>query len=72
MTFFGSRLRRAESKMRDSVRCPECGLSPQQRGYIVVDGKDPVPDLPEVCPECGRSTRLRIVVVEEGGEGEGA
>jgi rubrerythrin len=72
MSFFGSRLRRVEAKASGSKRCPECALRPQDKGYIVVDDKDPVPELPEVCPECGRNTRLHIVVVEEGGEMEGA
>lgn len=73
MSFFGSRLRRVEAATRKGPggRCSECGLRPQDKGYIVVDGMDPVPHLPEVCPQCSRSTRLHIVVVYEGEEGEG-
>lgn len=74
MSFIKSRLRRAETATRGyrSGPCPECGLRPQDKGYIVVEGKDPVPHLPEVCPECGRSTRICIHVVYEGEEGEGS
>ena len=64
------RLRRLEDRRRGGP-CPECGLRQQDNGYIVVDGNDPVPDLPEVCPRCGRNTRLHMVVVYEGEEGEG-
>ena len=45
------------------------------RKHIVVEGKDPVPGLPEACPSCGRRTRVHIRVVfedaevEEGGGG---
>lgn len=71
MSFIKSRLRRLEAASRQVRRCPECGFRSQDRGYIVVDGNDPVPELPEVCPECGRYTRIHIVVVEEGDEGGG-
>lgn len=72
MSFIKNRLRRIETSILDSY-CPRCCLRPQDKGYIVVDGKDPVPELPEVCPECGRSTRIHIVVVEdeEAAKGEG-
>jgi rRNA maturation protein Nop10 len=66
VSFIKSRLRRLEAAPRQTRRCPECGLRTQDKGYIVVDGKDPAGELPEVCPECGRYTRIRIVVVEEG------
>jgi hypothetical protein len=70
MSFNRSRLRRIEEASRGG-RCPECKLPPDGPGYIVLDGEDPVLELPEVCPRCGRNTRTRIVVVEEGDEGEG-
>jgi hypothetical protein len=54
-----------------SGRCPECGLGPQDTGFMVVDDNDPARHLPEVCPECGRSTKIHIRVVYEGEEGEG-
>jgi hypothetical protein len=66
---FGGRLRRAEEKAGGTLRCSGCGLRPQNKGYIVVDGNDPVPHIPEVCPKCGRSTRLHIVIVYDGEEG---
>jgi rRNA maturation protein Nop10 len=74
------RVERLEERGRYGVRggrCPECGLRPQEKGYIVLEEeivgevRDPVPELPEVCARCGRSTRIRIVVVEES-PGEGA
>lgn len=85
MSFIKSRLRRVEGKARrgPGARCPECGLRPQDKGYIVLDDRvlgevrDPVPALPETCPGCGRGTRMRIVVAwdseadEEIGEGGG-
>jgi hypothetical protein len=64
-----SRLRRIEEQAH-SGPCQECDLSPQSKGYIVLDGKDPVPHLPEVCPQCGKSTRIHICVVYDD-EGEG-
>jgi hypothetical protein len=69
-------LHRRLGKLEDSARsgpsgrCPECGLGPQETGYIVLCGNDPAEHLPEVCPECGRSTKIHIRVVYEG-EGEG-
>jgi hypothetical protein len=67
-----SRLERLEASARSgqSGRCPECGLRPQDNGYIVVDDNDPAGHIPEVCPECGRSTKIHIRVVYEGEEGE--
>jgi len=67
-----SRLERLEASAHSgpSGRCPECGLGPQETGYIVLCGNDPADHLPEVCPECGRCTKIRIRVVHEG-EGEG-
>ena len=53
-------------------RCPQCGLMPQDKGYIVVDANDPAGHIPGVCPRCGRSTKIHIRVVYEGEEGEGA
>jgi hypothetical protein len=67
MSYIQSRLKRIEDRSRGVLSCPECGLRSQDKGYIVVDGKDPVPEMPEMCPECGRYTRIHIVVVEEGG-----
>jgi hypothetical protein len=70
-------LHRRLGKLEDSARsgpsgrCQECGLGPQETGYIVVDDNDPAEHLPEVCPECGRSTKIHIRVVYEGQEGEG-
>ena len=68
-----SRLERLEATARSgpSGRCPECGLMPQDKGYIVVDDNDPAEHVPEVCPECGRSTKIRIRLVYEGEEGGG-
>ena len=54
------------------VRCPGCGLRPQDKGHVVVDDKDPAPELPEVCPECGRNTKIRIRVVYEAEGGNDA
>jgi hypothetical protein len=68
-----SRLEKLESSARSgpSGRCPQCGLMPQDKGYIVVDDNDPARHIPELCPECGRSTKIHIRVVYEGEEGEG-
>jgi rubrerythrin len=68
-----SRLEKLEASARSgqSGRCPECGLRPQDNGYIVVDDNDPAGHIPEVCPECGRSTKIHVRVVFEGEEGEG-
>jgi predicted RNA-binding Zn-ribbon protein involved in translation (DUF1610 family) len=62
-----SRLARLEASARSgpSGRCPECGLGPQDTGYIVLCGNDPAEHLPDRCPECGRSTKIRIRVVYE-------
>jgi hypothetical protein len=62
---------KASARNGPSGRCLECGLMPQDKGYIVVDDNDPAGHLPEVCPECGRSTKIHIRVVYEGEEGEG-
>ncbi len=70
-----SRLEKLEASARSgpSGRCPQCGLMPQDKGYLVVEDNDPAGHIPEVCPECGRSTKIHIRVVYEGGEeGEGA
>jgi hypothetical protein len=62
----------ASARSGPSGRCPECGLWPQETGYIVVDNNDPAGHLPEVCPGCGRSTKIHIRVIYEGQEGEGS
>ena len=66
-----SRLEKLEASARSgpSGRCLECGLRPQDNGYIVVDD-DPAGHIPEVCPECKRSTKIHVRVVFEGEEGE--
>jgi hypothetical protein len=68
-----SRLEKLEASARSdpSGRCLECGLRPQDNGFIVVDDNDPAGHLPEVCPECARSTKIHIRLVYEGEEGEG-
>jgi hypothetical protein len=68
-----SRLEKLEASARSgpSGRCPECGLGPQETGYIVLCGNDPAGHIPGVCPECGRNTKIHISVVYEGEEGEG-
>ena len=68
-----SRLKRLETSTRSgpSGRCPECGLGPQDTGYIVLCENDPVPHLPQVCPDCGRTTKIHIRVTYEGEPGEG-
>ena len=70
MSFIKGRLRRLEERSRGD-RCQECGLRPQDNGYIVVDDNDPAGHIPEVCPECRRSTKIHIRLVYEGEEGEG-
>ena len=70
MNFIKRRLTHLEEHIRGSRR-QECGLRPQDNGYIVVDDNDPAGHIPEVCPECGRSTKIHIRVVYEGEEGEG-
>ena len=69
MSFIKSRLTHLEEHIRGGL-CQECGLRPQDKGYIVVDDNDPAGHIPEVCPECGRATKIHIRVVYEG-EGEG-
>ena len=69
----GGRLRRVGWAARAVVRCPGCGLRPQDKGHIVVDDKDPAPELPGVCPACGRDVKIRIrVVYEAEGGGDAA
>ena len=70
MSFIKGRLRGLEEHIRGG-RCQECGLRPQDNGYIVVDDNDPAGHIPEVCPECGRTAKIHIRVVYEGEEGEG-
>jgi hypothetical protein len=69
-----SRLEKLEASARSgpSGRCLECGLGPQETGYIVLCGNDPAEHLPEVCTQCGRSTKIHIRVTYEGQEGEGS
>ena len=69
-----SRLEKLEASARSgpSGRCSQCGLMPQDKGYLVVEDNDPAGHIPGVCPECGRSTKIHIRVVYEGEEGEGA
>ena len=69
MNHIKSRLTHLEEHIRGGL-CQECGLRPQDNGYIVVDDNDPAGHIPEVCPECGRTTKIHIRVVYEG-EGEG-
>jgi rubrerythrin len=71
LNFIKRRLTHLEEHIRGG-RCQECGLRPQDNGYIVVDDNDPAGHIPGVCPECGRSTKIHIRVVYEGEEGEGA
>ncbi len=54
---------------RQAGRCPGCGLRPQDKGHVVVDDKDPAPELSEVCPACGRNTKIHIRVVYEAERG---
>ena len=70
MNFIKHRLTNLEEHIRGG-RCQECGLRPQDNGYMVVDDNDPAGHIPGVCPECGRSTKVHIRVVYEGEEGEG-
>jgi ribosomal protein S14 len=76
MSFNRSRLRRAESTVRNSSGCPECGLPPDAPGRIVYSDSTGIglPGLPENpderCAECGRRLWLVIAVVHEE-EGEG-
>ena len=70
MTFLKRRLAYLEEHIRGGGLCQECGLRPQDNGYIVVDDNDPAGHIPEGCPECGRATKIHIRVVYEG-EGEG-
>jgi hypothetical protein len=71
MSFIKSRLRRVEASVRGGP-CPECNLSPRDKGYMVVEGalegKDPAPDVPEVCPKCGRNTKVHLRVLHDGNE----
>jgi hypothetical protein len=58
VSFIKGRLRRLEGRMQGG-RCPECGLSPDGPGYIVIiDGERPERsfdgDPDERCSRCGR------------------
>ena len=73
MIFIKGRLRRLEGRMMQGGRCPECGLSPDEPGRIVLidDGEpaDGFPDDPgERCESCGRPLWcvLRLIYHEEG------
>jgi len=67
-----SRLEKLEASARSSPsgRCPQCGLMPQDNGYLVVDDIDPAGHISDVCSECGRSTKIHIRLIYVG-EGEG-
>ncbi len=62
MSFIKGRLRHLEERSRGG-RCQECGLRPQDNGYIVVDDNDPA----------GHMTREEVIRVARtfaGEEGE--
>ena len=72
MSFIKGRLRRLEGCMQGG-RCPECGLSPDGPGrmVLIVDGTpaEGFPEDPEErCSHCDRSLRcvIRLVYDEEG------
>ena len=70
MSFIKSRLRRIEQRARGGT-CPECGLSGDSHGRIVIsDPERPdrwFPDNPdERCPECGRPLWTIIQIVYDG------
>ena len=72
MSFIKGRLRRLEGRMQEG-RCPECGLSPDGPGRMVlIDDGTPAegfPDDPEErCSRCGRPLWcvVRLVYSEEG------
>ena len=72
MSFINGRLRRLEGRMQGG-RCPECGLTPDGPGRIVlIDDGTPAegfPDDPEErCSRCGRPLWcvIRLVYDEEG------
>ena len=73
MSFIEGRLRRLEGRMQGG-RCPECGLTPDGPGRIVLKGDDGTPaegfpdDPEERCSRCGRYLWcvIRLVYHEEG------
>jgi DNA-directed RNA polymerase subunit RPC12/RpoP len=76
-----NRLRRLEERGRGG-RCPECGLAPDEHGYMVMINEERPEesfrgDPGERCARCGRFlyTVLRVVYdspAKPGEEGEGA
>ena len=75
MSFIKGRLRRLEERSRGG-RCPECGLTPDEPGRIVlIDDGTPAPGFPggpgERGSRCDRPLWC-VVRLVRGGEGEGA
>ncbi len=66
MGFIKSRLRRVEAATRGGP-CPECKLTPDGPGYIILEeGEEGPKDPDERCPRCGRLLWFVIRVVYEG------
>jgi hypothetical protein len=75
VSFIKGRLRRLEGRMQGG-RCPECGLSLDEPGRIVlIDDGTPAEGFPadpeECCSRCGRRLWcvVELVYDEEGGGG---
>jgi hypothetical protein len=74
VSFLRSRLRRVEQRARGGS-CPECGLSPNSPGRIVISDSEGFPDNPdEHCASCGRPLWcvIQIVYDDEAKPGGGA